>query len=368
MALTKKTNLQDMKIGDYIPCRYTVAVSGTVGYFSELGTCEAAEIPVTGVTVPNGLFNFIKVDNGLLIADRVIQTGISWNTLNSTNFIEHSSIYSQNIIPKMTSDTAPSGIAFASTMAATSNPFKAFNRIEYPTDGYWMPGTGDLPQWVGYEFPVAKKICKYTLGVINWTDVGRRPRNWEFQGSNDGIDWITLDSQSDMSFAAGERKSFIFNNSNSYTKYRVYITVNGGATTYGACIDEIEMMETVLPTNSSYRLLSGGCAYTNADGSISTTDLSLGAYPNINEWDKYIVNSDLKGTISKGDNNIWHWSSLYCWCKETPILALAASTNRVSRGATVNGLSVALSSATTKGFRPVLEYLETGSKGTTRFY
>lgn len=86
--LTKKTNLDDMEIGDYIPCRYTAKVSNVPGSFTELGTCTATELPTTPVSTPDGLFNFIKVDNGTLIADRVVQSNINWNNLNKVGYVE----------------------------------------------------------------------------------------------------------------------------------------------------------------------------------------------------------------------------------------------------------------------------------------
>ena len=87
--LTEKTTIEDMEIGDCIPCRYKAPVSGAVGEFSELGTCTASEIPKEGnVATPDGKFYFIKVDKGLLIADRVVQTNVSWQTLNNAGLID----------------------------------------------------------------------------------------------------------------------------------------------------------------------------------------------------------------------------------------------------------------------------------------
>ena len=87
----EKTKLEDMQVGDSIACRYT-ASGNTIGKFSELGTCVASEIPYTGAASPNGLFYFIKVDKGTLIADRVIHNTVAWSTLNSGKYIQGKSI------------------------------------------------------------------------------------------------------------------------------------------------------------------------------------------------------------------------------------------------------------------------------------
>jgi hypothetical protein len=82
-----RTSIQDMQIGDYIVCNYT-ASSGAVGTFSNFGGTAGTEIPVSGSGTPNGTFYFVKVAKGLLVADRVVQYSISWDTLNAGKFIE----------------------------------------------------------------------------------------------------------------------------------------------------------------------------------------------------------------------------------------------------------------------------------------
>lgn len=119
------------------------------------------------------------------------------------------------------------------------------------------------------------------------------------------------------------------------------------------------------------RSLSGGTAFADANGSLVLTDQSLGGYPTNNEYDRYIVNSDLNQTITKGNNNVWHWQiAYYTRVKDTIDIEIAAATQRVNRGysSIVQGFSYAVSTATTVGgFRPVLNYLDGGS-ATTLFY
>lgn len=87
--LNQKTLLQDMEIGDIIPCRYTAPTSGKLGYFSELGTCEADFInPEVSSATPDGKFYFVKVSDDKLIADRNIQHSITWSELNDNGIVE----------------------------------------------------------------------------------------------------------------------------------------------------------------------------------------------------------------------------------------------------------------------------------------
>ncbi len=83
--LNKKSTLESMEIGDIIPCKYTSPISGKVGYFSEIGICNCDGIDVDTLSdTPDGKFYFIKVDDNKFIADRNVQSSISWNELNKS--------------------------------------------------------------------------------------------------------------------------------------------------------------------------------------------------------------------------------------------------------------------------------------------
>lgn len=85
-----RTRVQDMQIGDYIKCHYNSANSRTVaGHFYSLGEDTAAtEIPLTGLSTGLGFFYFVKVDVGLLTADRIVRNTIAWDVLNSSKYIQ----------------------------------------------------------------------------------------------------------------------------------------------------------------------------------------------------------------------------------------------------------------------------------------
>lgn len=372
--LNQVSNIDDMEVGDCIPCRYTSTTSGAVGTFSELGTCVSGDIPVTGTATPDGLFYFIKVDKGLLLCDRVVQHTISWDTLNTGKYVEGKILLIPlgsftNPIPVMTSNITPSGVASASTITSGLDAYKAFDGA---TNTGWSAATSTTTGWLKYQFPTPKIIMKYT--ILDFGLIARNPKSWTFEGSNDGTTWIVLDTQSNATWTLGVKNEYLINNSNAYIYYRINITANNGDATY-LQIGELQMLE--CPSGFlSYiiRSIAGGCAYAGADGNSSTTDQSKGGWPTNNEWDKYIVNSDLKGKINKGDNNIWHWSTIGTWCKETPILAINTNTVRTRRGNTVvNGTLLGSGSSnaiTGSGFRPVLEYIEPdgSSKQTTLWY
>lgn len=111
---------------------------------------------------------------------------------------------------------------------------------------------------------------------------------------------------------------------------------------------EYDILELNTGTGLSLRLLSGGVTGTNGG---SSSDKN-------NEWDKYIVNSDLNGTIIPGDNNVWNWNNNFgSWTSTTPS---TSSTNRIKRGSNVGNSAWYSDTASSvvnqySCYRPVLE-------------
>lgn len=59
---------------------------------------------------------------------------------------------------------------------------------------------------------------------------GRDPRNWTFEGSMDGLDWVILDTKANEVFINRNQTKFYkdFNNQTAYAHYRLNITANSG--------------------------------------------------------------------------------------------------------------------------------------------
>lgn len=363
-----RTDLDSMQIGDYIACKYT-APSGAVGYFSNLGnllaTAQANEIPITGTSTPSGYFYLLKSDKGMLIADRVIQTSISWDTLNTAKLIEgYQYPIGSDIVPLLTSNTSDSSITISasSILSASQDAYKVFDNN---TATYWATNN-TVTGWLKFTFITSKKIKAYKITHTSAYGYTLGAKAWTFEGSNDNTNWITLDTRTaEPNFNPLDVRIYTITNPNNYLYYRWNISASAGVSLVGT--GEFELITDV----GIFCSLSGGCAYADANGNSSTTDQSKGAFPTINEWDKYIVNSDLNGTITKGDDNIWHWSGAYSWVRETPILSINTNLTRMGRGlSSFLKLNYTGSSGVgvSYGFRPVLEYLETDAKATTLFY
>jgi hypothetical protein len=135
--------------------------------------------------------------------------------------------------------TAPLvNLAFSAGGTASSNdgssgwdgPAQAFDNDPWTRwyNGNTQPGpTG----WLRYDFGsgIAPVIKRYTVNSADVTT--RNPKDWTFQGSNDGSTWTTLDTQSGQTFSDPYKQN-IYNiaNTTGYRHYQLNVTAgNGGA-------------------------------------------------------------------------------------------------------------------------------------------
>jgi len=133
---------------------------------------------------------------------------------------------STNIIPEMTSNTAPSGVARASSVYTSAyEPWQAFNSTD--ADLYWnaITNTG----WIEYEFTEKMIVDKYSLKARQSLDYNdAMPKAWTFEGF-DGAAWVVLDTQTaQTAWGISEVRTYLFANTVAYSKYRLNISANNG--------------------------------------------------------------------------------------------------------------------------------------------
>jgi F5/8 type C domain len=358
-----RTRIQDMQNWDYIPCNYQ-AYSGNTGLFSKLGGPAGAEIPVTGSATPDGTFYFVKVDKGLLIADRVIQYGISWDKLNTSRFIQGAP---WGEIPPMSSYTTPFGVVSSSSeLNSNYQAWRAFEPSDGTYDIWYSSGAPSVtnPQWIAYDFQKPKRIVKFSIvGPIGY--INASPKDFSLQGW-DGSQWITIQEYTGVTGwvnSSGEKKDFYVSNPQFFSKYRLLITANNGNTSYVG-IGYIQMYEII----GVVRSLTGGISYADANGNRSDSDQGYGGWPTNNEWDRYVVNFPVdKIQPGKTIDDVFHWNiDTGTWCQDTHFSMNTARTVRgryVYSGTVYGNLkylagSSSSQSGMTWGFRPVLEYKE----------
>lgn len=111
----------------------------------------------------------------------------------------------------------------------------------------WFNANAGPTAWLRYDIGgVPLTVVRYDLTSAN--DVpGRDPRNWQFQGSQNGTTWSTLDTRSGETFSSRyQTRQYLLSNTTAYAYYRLNVTANNGdpygvqlaelAFTYGAAV------------------------------------------------------------------------------------------------------------------------------------
>src|SRR4051812_13077070 len=82
--------------------------------------------------------------------------------------------------------------------------------------------------WAAYQLSSPVAVQRYQLASANDAP-GRDPQDWQFQGSNNGTDWTTLDTRPGQNFAGRfMANTYDFTNATAYSYYRLNITRNHG--------------------------------------------------------------------------------------------------------------------------------------------
>lgn len=328
------TSIAELEIGKRIRCHY-IAARSSAGVFSRLGKETFDFIGSSGSPIPMGDFYWIMVEDWnkrkFLVADRDIQNTVSWDAINNAGYIfgvESTTIFkTHNKTPYITSASDVYSVTGVGTSLTNEDPWKAF-----ASSGFWgsYAGTGlilDCKRRV--KFGEIKVTAYYGANMASVIDV---------YGSDDNINYTLIKSCQKSIWSNSEQATFYFDQPVEYRYYKIMKTTQTSNSNAARLNLELSYSEQ-LDNNHIFklRLLTGGVNATDKD----------------NEWDKYIVNSTLNGTIIAGDNNVWNWSGISSYSSTS-----SASGSRSQRGNNpVSGhVSIATNSTnSTSGFRPFFE-------------
>ncbi|HBF34066.1 TPA: hypothetical protein DDW35_05840, partial [Candidatus Sumerlaeota bacterium] len=94
----------------------------------------------------------------------------------------------------------------------------------------WYTNVNGATGWLQYQFPKGdmRTVSGYKLTSAN--DAPERdPMDWEFQGSNDGTNWTTLDTKKGEIFEKRRMtKTYSVSAPAAYNAYRLNVTANKG--------------------------------------------------------------------------------------------------------------------------------------------
>ena len=177
------------------------------GNWSNPATWNNGALPVAGDVVASNNFT-VTIDQNINV-DSLINT----------------SQLSYGVVPKMTSNTTPEGIADqSSTYGAGDLAWRAFAQ-NLPNIGWRSNVT---PSWISYQFVSPKVINSYFF--INYgVNYGGNPKDWTFEGWN-GTSWIVLHTVTNYPGNLTSYASPNIGNTTSYIKYRLNISLVFGGT------------------------------------------------------------------------------------------------------------------------------------------
>jgi hypothetical protein len=122
------------------------------------------------------------VINSQTALNAIRNNATAWNTfINSTINVKE--------VPTMTSNTAPEGVASASSISNSS--YDAFKAFDKNTSTYWSAG-GGVPQWVQYQF--VSPVFVHTVVITGYSSAGNssNPNFITIQASQDGGTFIDI--------------------------------------------------------------------------------------------------------------------------------------------------------------------------------
>ncbi|AJK88689.1 MULTISPECIES: discoidin domain-containing protein [Lysinibacillus] len=160
---------------------------------------------------------------------------------------------STNVVPVMTSNSAPAPFVISSSSEQSSFPsWRAFNGILSETTA-WMTENGVVSNaWIQVKLNSPRILAE--LKVTSRNGLGydtHSPKDFNLLGSNDGSNWETIISISNqINWGSGESRKYLFNNSNSFIFYRLLVESNNGGVIIA--IGEIELIGKALSAVPSH--------------------------------------------------------------------------------------------------------------------
>lgn len=153
----------------------------------------------------------------------------------------------QDLIPKMTSNTAPSGVASANRTWSTYSPWKAMNDTQVDQSDMWLDYPFVSGDYLKFAFPSPVIPLGYSITTRAGSMTPYAPKAWTCEWSADDAAWDTLDTQSgitDWAALNNEKKIFVFPNATEYNYVRLVFTESNYAS-YLA-IGEFEVYDTII--------------------------------------------------------------------------------------------------------------------------
>jgi hypothetical protein len=195
------------------------AFAGATGYQVKRSTTSGGPYTILAANVITTSYTDASAQPGLLYHYTVAASTATGTTANGTE----SAAGLNPLRIRTTGGTGSNGLNSTGAEGAD----KAFDGS---TATKWFNGTG-ATDWLQYRFAAGKRFPLSQYRISSANDLPTRdPVSWQVLGSNDGINWTTLDTRTGQGFAARfQTNTYTIPLTAAYEYYRLNITANGGA-------------------------------------------------------------------------------------------------------------------------------------------
>jgi hypothetical protein len=202
-----------------------------------------------------------------------------------------------NLVPDMTSDTAPSGTS-AVTNGAGGPAWQAFDRNKDTSATLGDNATSTL----SYDFAGATtKVCTGYSMMCREQRSQNGPLRWTFEGDN-GTNWVVLDvGFQEDGWGVREKKFYEVNNKDAFNGYRLNIQGGDEASGGSASISIVE-----------FQLLEDPTVQSNMTCTASST-------AGINGGSGFSANDIGRPIRLKGDDGLWRWFEIKAFTSSTVV-------------------------------------------------
>jgi len=88
-------------------------------------------------------------------------------------------------------------------------------------------------------------VTKYKIYIDNsdsfWNSLNYAPKDWHFQGSDDGVNWDDLDTQLGVVWTESGWKEFSISNNHNYSYYRLFVSANNDSSNW-IMVNELDLL------------------------------------------------------------------------------------------------------------------------------
>jgi hypothetical protein len=155
---------------------------------------------------------------------------------------------SQALVPTMSDNVTPAGYVVSLGSIGTTN--EEDWHFVFDNDGGTRVAFTSLvgvidpaTEYVQVQLPVAKTATRYELKTLQSLPEQAAPTAWTFKGSNDGLAWTTLDTQSDVGdWVDNVAKNFAIASPAAFSYYRISFVATIGSSS--AVISALQLFGT----------------------------------------------------------------------------------------------------------------------------